>query len=71
MPLIEPFVGPGGAVVRSGDRLVLRTCPELLQQICVLLDELDRSPRRLMVHIRWGRLSESDLAYAAARRRFG
>jgi hypothetical protein len=66
VPLIEPFVGPDGAVVASGDKLILRTSPERLQQIRGLLKQLDRPPRRLMVHVRRGRLHESDLAYAAA-----
>jgi hypothetical protein len=66
VPLIEPFVGPGGAVVGSGDKLILRTSPERLQQIRRLLEQLDRPPRRLMVYVRRGRLHESDLAYAAA-----
>jgi len=66
VPLIEPFVGPGGAVVGSGDKLILRTSPERLQQIRVLLEQLDRPPRRLTVHVRRGRLREADLAYAAA-----
>ncbi len=66
VPLIEPFVGPDGAVVGSGDKLILRTSPERLQQIRRLLEQLDRPPRRLIVHVRRGRLRESDLAYAAA-----
>jgi len=66
IPIIRPLVGADGVVTGTGNKLIVRTSPQRMQQIREVLQQLDRPPRRLMIYVRQGRLTRADLAYAAA-----
>lgn len=54
LPLVQPMVEPGGAVIGAGDKLFLRTSPRNLAQVRLVIDALDRPLRRLMITVRQG-----------------
>jgi type II secretory pathway component HofQ len=60
IPLIKPFVDQNDTITGVGNQLILRTSPERLADIQKILDKFDRPPRRLVIHVRQGRLTEGE-----------
>ncbi len=58
LPLLQPFVAPGGALTGRGNQLILRVSPANLQQLRELLTRLDRAPRQLLITVRQDRASD-------------
>jgi len=52
LPLLQPFVEPGGAVSGRGSQLFVRVSPANLEQLRTLLAALDRPPRMLEITVR-------------------
>jgi hypothetical protein len=52
MPVIEPFVGPKGTVTGMHNQLIVRTTSERMEEVKRILKELDRPPKRLLIHLR-------------------
>jgi hypothetical protein len=52
LPLLRPFVEPGGAISGEGSQLFVRAAPATVQQIRQLLAMLDRPPRLLEITVR-------------------
>lgn len=52
IPLIKPFVGPDGTVTGMHNQLIVRTSAERMAEIRKILQEFDRAPRRLLIHVR-------------------
>ena len=52
LPLLQPFVAPGGALSGRGSELYLRASPAAAQQIRELVARLDRPPRQLQITLR-------------------
>lgn len=71
IPLVEPLVGPGGAVTGMQNKLIVRTTPERLAQIRQVIASLDTAPRRLMITVRLGGRSGEEDAGAAVSGRIG
>ncbi|VAX06309.1 hypothetical protein MNBD_GAMMA26-1019 [hydrothermal vent metagenome] len=66
IPLIKPFIGPDDAVSGVGNQLIIRTSPERLLEIRKILAKFDQPPRRLMIYVRQGRLTENERQYLSA-----
>ena len=60
IPLLQPFVGPDGTVTGMNNRVIVRTSPERMAEIRRILDEFDRPPRRLLIHVRDSAPSEGE-----------
>lgn len=58
IPLLQPLVQPDGAISGSGYRLIVRAAPAQHAEIRRLLAELDHPPRRLLIRVHMGELSE-------------
>ncbi len=58
LPLLRPFVEPGGALTGQGSQLILRASAANRAQIRKLLTELDRAPRQLVISVRQDRAAE-------------
>ena len=54
IPIVRPFIAPGGSVAGMGDQLILRTSKQNLKEIRRILEHIDRPPRRLMISVRQG-----------------
>lgn len=52
IPLLEPFVGPEGAISGMSGRLIIRATPGNLAQIKEILGKIDTAPRRLLITVR-------------------
>jgi len=52
IPLLEPFVGPGGAISGTSGQLIIRATPENLTQIKEILAKIDTAPRRFLITVR-------------------
>ena len=52
IPLLEPFVGPEGAISGMSGQLIIRATPENLAQIKEILAKIDNAPRRLLITVR-------------------
>ena len=52
LPLLRPFVEPGGALSGEGSQLFLRTSPANATQVRQMLAMLDRPPRQLEITVR-------------------
>jgi hypothetical protein len=52
IPLIKPFVGPDGTVTGMHNKLIIRTSTDRMVQVRKILQEFDRAPRRLLIHVR-------------------
>lgn len=59
LPLLRPFVAPGGALTGHGYQLFLRTTPGNAQELRQMLASLDRAPRQLVISVRQDMDSES------------
>jgi hypothetical protein len=58
IPVIQPLAGPDGAVTAFGGRLIVRATPERLDEIRQVLAEIDRPPKRLVIHVRHSRAAQ-------------
>lgn len=65
LPLLQPFVEPGGALTGRGSQLFLRASPANRRQIGDLLARLDRAPRQLLITV------SQDRSDDGSQRRFG
>ncbi len=54
VPLVEPFVGPGGTVVGKDNKIFVRASPERMRDIRRIIAEIDRPLRSLMISVRRG-----------------
>lgn len=52
IPLLEPFIGPEGAISGMSGQLVIRATPENLAEIKEILGKIDNAPRRLLITVR-------------------
>jgi len=52
IPLLEPFIGPEGAIAGVSGQLIIRATPENLAEIKEILGEIDTAPRRLLITVR-------------------
>ena len=59
LPLLRPFIEPGGALTGQGNQLFIRTSAANRRQIEQLLAQLDRAPKQLLISVRQDRASES------------
>jgi type II secretory pathway component GspD/PulD (secretin) len=66
VPVIRPLVGPDGSVSAFGGRLVVRAAPERMDEILRVLGQVDRPPRRVVIHVR-----HSDVHQGSARSPLG
>lgn len=71
IPLVQPLVGPAGAVTGMQNRLIVRTTPERLAQIREVLAGIDTAPQRLTITVRRDAEAEAAQAGAAASARIG
>ncbi len=67
LPLLRPFVAPGGALTGQGHQLFLRTSPANAREIRQLLETLDRAPRELLITVRQDRADTRVEQHAGAR----
>jgi hypothetical protein len=58
LPLLRPFMEPGGALTGQGSQLMVRASPANLAQLRELLATLDRPPRQLLITVRQDRADE-------------
>lgn len=54
IPLLQPFVEPGGTLGGSGRNLLLRTSPANSEELKQVVRRLDAAPRALVVSVRQG-----------------
>jgi hypothetical protein len=66
LPLLRPFVEPGGALTGQGFQLILRASPANRAQVRQLIASLDRPPRQLLVSVRQDRANEEERRGLAA-----
>jgi hypothetical protein len=52
IPILQPFVGDGGAISGMGTTLIVRATPSRLRQIKRILTKLDKAPRQLLITVR-------------------
>ena len=52
IPLLEPFIGPEGAISGMSGQLIIRATPENLAEIKEILGKIDTAPRRLLITVR-------------------
>ncbi len=50
--LLKPMLAPGGSISGTGDKLVIRTTPQNLAELRMILDQVDAPPRRLRITVR-------------------
>lgn len=63
VPLLHPFLAPGGTLTGQRGQLFIRTTPANLAELRKLLAELDKAPRQLQITVLQGeavRLAEDD-----------
>jgi len=60
IPLLKPLVEPGGALTGTGYRLIVRATPAQHREIRRLLEQLDQPPRRLLISVHMGELSQRE-----------
>jgi len=54
IPLIKPFVGPGGAVGGTGFKLIVHATPEYMRQVKNIITEIDAGLNNLIIQVRQG-----------------
>jgi hypothetical protein len=52
MPVLRPYLEPGGVLNGMGSQLIVKTSPANLAELRKLLDTLDAKPRRLLILVR-------------------
>ncbi len=58
IPLIKPFINPHDTITGMGNQLIIRTSPEGVSDIHKILEKFDRPPRRLVIYLRQGHLTD-------------
>ncbi len=58
IPLIKPFIHERDTITGMGYQLIIRSSPTRLAEIHKILDQFDRPPRRLIIHLQQGHLAE-------------
>jgi hypothetical protein len=76
IPLVKPFVGADGTVTGMHNQLIVRTSAERMVEVRKIIEEFDRAPRRLLVHVRdkapsAGESSRMELSVNTPRLRIG
>jgi len=69
LPLIQPLLGPGDAVIPARDRLILKADPQKAEEVRELVRQLDKSPHRLLITVTQGRELSAETLNAEARLR--
>ncbi len=69
LPLLRPFVEPGGTVTGMNGQLVIRTSPENLAELKTIIQRFDRAPRQLRITVRQGGFRRSERLEAGVRGR--
>lgn len=59
LPLLRPFIEPGGAITGQGNQLFIRASSPNRRQIEQMLAQLDRAPRQLLISVRQDRALDS------------
>ena len=52
VPMLKPFLAPGGTISALQNRLIVRTTPQNLAELRKVLDAVDFMPRRLVISVR-------------------
>jgi type II secretory pathway component GspD/PulD (secretin) len=58
IPLLQPFVVPGGVVTGMKNQLIIKTTPENLHELRRVLGEIDVIPQQLLISVRQGRVTD-------------
>jgi type II secretory pathway component GspD/PulD (secretin) len=66
VPVIQPLLGPGDAIVPNRNQLILRADPATVREIRALLDQIDRSPHRLLISVAQGSETSGESAGTGA-----
>ncbi|MCP3662106.1 MAG: hypothetical protein GY696_06360 [Gammaproteobacteria bacterium] len=66
IPIIKPFINPDGSITGTGYQLVLRTSSKNVQEVKNILKKIDRPPRRLLIHVRQGAVTDIDKRHLSA-----
>lgn len=69
--LIQPLLGPYEAVIPNRDQLILKASPARIEEIRALLDQLDRSPHRLLITVSQDSRLSREAAGAGVQGQFG
>lgn len=51
LPLLKPFLAPGGTLTGKGHQLIVKTTPGNLVELKTILNELDVAPRQLRISV--------------------
>jgi len=52
VPMLKPFLAPGGTVSALQNRVIVRTTPQNLAELRKVLDAVDTMPKRLVISVR-------------------
>ena len=52
VPMLKPFLAPGGTISALQNRVIVRTTPQNLAELRKVLDAVDTMPKRLMISVR-------------------
>lgn len=52
LPVLKPLLAPGGTISGLQNRIIVRTTPQNLAELRMVLDTIDAAPRRLMISVR-------------------
>lgn len=63
VPIIKPFVEPGGTVTGLNYQLIIRTSPYNLEEIRELIARFDNPPKKLMIYVRQGSIANQNRRY--------
>jgi type II secretory pathway component GspD/PulD (secretin) len=66
-PLIQPLLGPADVVIPNRNQLILKASPETIAEIRALLDQIDKSPHRLLIMVAQGSHLSGESLNAGAR----
>jgi type II secretory pathway component GspD/PulD (secretin) len=67
VPLLRPLLEPGEALIPNRTSLIVRASPRRVAEIRQLLQQLDKSPHRLIIHVRQSGVTSAEELNAAAR----
>jgi hypothetical protein len=51
LPMIQPFLGAGDVVIPNSNQLIFKADPATIRELRSLVEQLDRSPHRLLVTV--------------------
>ena len=52
VPMLKPFLAPGGTISSLQNRVILRTTPQNMAELKKVLDAVDTMPKRLVISVR-------------------